>query len=100
MPDLALIIIIENYTQSRESFTAKQFTGTLQAGLDFADTLQAKWKRENISGSVVFCTSEQAKVPNSRGATLNELITCVEEFGALSNQIDNLYVYFSGHGLR
>jgi hypothetical protein len=99
MADRALIIAVENYPDATSGFTAKTLPGTLAAAEAFRTWLEDKWAREQMAGTVYFCS--EPRVPGGRGATELELKKAILDLDRDGrNTTDNLYVYFSGHGFR
>lgn len=99
MADRALIIAIESYSAATCGFTARQLPGTLEAATRFREWLEAKWSREQTTGTVLFCSEPQ--VPGGRGASNADLIQALIDLQAAGrNTTDHLFVYFSGHGFQ
>jgi hypothetical protein len=97
--DRALIIAIENYPAATSGFTATQLPGTLDAATKFREWLEAKWRREQTTGKVFFCS--EPLVPGGRGASNADLIQALIDLQAEGqNTTESLFVYFSGHGFQ
>ena len=123
MAKRALIIAIENYPQV-EGGPAKTLPGTLDAAKAFEQWLQAKWKadrdeeqRAATTGTAVamtpqppetvvwFCSEPKADLGRGPemtecGASLNEITSCLRKLRTVgANSTEELFVFFSGHGL-
>lgn len=96
----ALIIAIENYSKAKGGLVATKLPGTLQAGKDFKEWLENKWKAEGRTPAeteILFCS--EPSLPNNRGAARQDVLAALDDLRKKpQNTTDELFVLFSGHG--